>query len=204
MNYNILTGGSGLLGKKLQKYTTCLAPSHTELDITKPETLKGDPDFIIHCAAYTDVTKAETDKKGCFDVNVMGTVNLLKAYPNAIFIYISSEYANKPVNYYSETKRAGELAVEAMAKTYLIIRTLFKPNPFPYTKAFYDQYTQGDYVDVIAPLIAKEIKTFIPNRTIYVGTGRKTMLELAQVSKPHIPATSVRLVKGVKLPNDYI
>ena len=201
----LLTGGSGLLGAELRKLLNVFAPSHKDLDITKPETLTGDYEIIIHAAAYTDVVKAETDKEDCFRVNVTGTLNLLKAYPDSNFVYISSEYSYNPVNYYSETKLAGETAIKVFAKRYLIIRTLFKPNPFPYVKAFNDQYTQGDYVDVIAPLIAKEIKNWNQeNKTVYVGTGRKTMLELARRTRPDIKAISVEDIKNVKLSKDYI
>lgn len=197
----LLTGGSGLLGRELQKHIKVDAPSHSELDITRP-IKKGNYDLVIHSAAYTDVLKAETDRINCFDINVMGTINLLHAYWDTPFVFISSEYAHKPVNYYSETKRAGEMAVEALSLHYLIIRTLFKPNPFPHEKAFFDSWTQGDYVDVIAPLIVKALTT-IDNSTIYVGTGRKTILELAMRTKPTIAATSTLLVKGVTLPTDY-
>jgi len=202
---NLLTGGSGLLASELKKYITYHAPSHNVMDITNPSTFPDDKyNLIIHCAAYTDVVKAETERDKCFETNVMGTINLLKAYPDAKFLYISSEYAHNPVNYYSETKRAGELAVQAYAKEYIIVRTLFKPRPFPYEKAFFNQFTQGDYVDMIAPLIVHLIiKGEYDNTIKYVGTGRKTMLELAMKTKPLIPACSVYEVMSVKLPTDY-
>ena len=204
-NNILLTGGSGLLGRELRKYIECEAPSHKSLDITDPVTFNGKYDTIIHCAAYTEVTLAETNRWQCFSVNVEGTINLLKDYRNTRFVYISSEYANNPVNFYSKTKLAGELAVEAYCDNYLIVRTLFKPKPFPWNKAFFDQYTQGDYVDVIAPLIANQIKNWDgASKIIYVGTGRKTMLELAQKTKPLIIACSVKDVKGVTLPKDYL
>ncbi len=207
----LLTGGSGLLGTELQKYIKCYAPSHKKLNINSRLScarlaLVKKFKLIIHGAAYTNVEKAEIEKEKCFKTNVEGTMNLLVVFPNTPFVYISSEYAYKPVNFYAETKRAGEMAVEAYAKHHLIIRTLFKPKPFPYEKAFYNQYTQGDYVDVIAPLIVKEIKKWDKktSKTVYVGTGRKTILELAERTKPTIPACSVDEVKNVRLPKDYI
>lgn len=199
----LLTGGSGLLGTEIQKYLRVDAPPHELLDITQP-IKKGDYDLIIHAAAYTEVQQAETSKRACFDVNVQGTINLLNVYHNIPFLYISSEYAHKPMNFYSETKRVGEMAVEAYASNYLIIRTLFKPRPFPHNKAFYNQFTMGDYVDVIAKLILEELAAWnFKSKRIYVGTGRKTILELAMQTKPSIPAMSVTEVKGVALPTDY-
>lgn len=198
-NRILLTGGSGLLGKHLK--INADRPSHQELDITKDIPVKK-YDLVIHAAAYTNVEKAETDEINCFRVNVMGTLKLLKAYPSTPFVYISSEYAYKPVNFYSTTKAMAEELVELHPR-HLIIRTLFKPRPWKYPKAFIDQYTMGDYVDVIAPLIEKTIEEWDgKNKMIYVGTGRKTIYSLARQTRDVEPI-SVNDIKGVKIPNDY-
>lgn len=207
----LLTGGSGLLGQELQKYIDCYAPSSKKLDITKRKTLKGEYDFIIHCAAYTDVVRAEKEPSKCLDINVRGILNLLYAFPDVPFVYISSEYAKNPVNFYSHTKRLAEEIIELAGEgyygiPYFIIRTLFKPNPFPYKKAFSDQWTCGDEVNIIAPLIAKKIKKWdkVHINSIYVGTGRKRIIDIACKSNPNIKPCSIKDVKGVKLPSDYI
>lgn len=195
----LLTGGSGLLGKELKKYIDCIAPDSNKLDITKYISPKTDVDTIIHAAAYTDVVRAETHQDECFRVNVTGTYNLLKAYPSAKIVYISSEYVTNPVNFYAKTKLwAEELVLQR--NIHLIIRTSFVPRPFPHKFAFADQYTEGDYVDVIAPLIAKQIIKGSVG-TINVGTGRKTMFELARQTVPHILGNSVDDVE-VKLPKN--
>lgn len=201
----LLTGGSGLLGKKLWEYLDFYAPSSKGLDITEPETLSiaGDYKRVIHCAAYTNVPKAEIEKSKCFNINVTGTYNMAKAFPDAYFVYISTEHVGIPVNYYSHTKLWGEEMVKKHHQKYLIIRTLFKRNPFPYKYAFFDQHTQGDYIDVIAPLIAKEILKGTTG-TVHLGTGRKTMFELARRTKPNIKANSIKDIKDVKMPHDYV
>ena len=196
-----MTGGSGLLGQEIQKHIGVFAPSSKEFNILYPHNIDREYDVVIHSAAYTDVTKAETDRKTCFDVNVNGTINMLKLFPEAYFVYISTEYCNNPVNFYSYTKLWGEDLVKKH-KNHLIIRTLFKPNPFPYEYAFIDQYTQGDYVDVIAPMIVKEI-ILGSQGTITLGTGRKNMFELARRTRPDIKGIMVDDIKGVKLPKDY-
>lgn len=198
----LLTGGSGLLGKELQKYITCVAPSHKEMDIADMNSLISyDPDVVIHCAAYTDVAKAEKEKEECFKTNVTGTYNLATVFKYRYFIYISSEYAVNPINYYSQTKQMGEEIVRSICPSHLIIRTLFKPNPFPYKYAFFDQFTNGDYVDVIAPMIASEIMKRSTG-IINIGTGKKSIFELARRTKPHIKAISVDDVKDVKIPKE--
>ena len=120
-------------------------------------------------------------------------------------MYISTEYVYNPVNWYAQTKKMAEALVVTGVNPYLIISTLFKPSPFPFEKAFIDQYTMGDYVDVIAPMIVDEIKRWDrkTNKLVDVGTGRKTIFELAKRTRPDVKPCSVDDIKGVKLPKDY-
>lgn len=196
----LLTGGSGLLGQYLKFESD--RPSHKELDITKPITPR-DYELVVHAAAYTDVQKAETDKTRCFEANVYGTLNLLSAYPTTPFVLISSEYAQNPLNFYSLTKHMAEELVMAFPN-YLIIRTLFKPTPWPYPKAFIDQWTQGDSVDVIAPLIDREIMNWNRKgkKIVYVGTGRKRIYDIAVKTKPGVLSNSIKEMQ-VPIPFDY-
>lgn len=214
----LFLGGHGLLGThlihllksqsgdgNLYPIIEVDSPSQEELDITK-EIEKKDYDMVIHAAAYTDVSKAEIERQKCFDVNVIGTKNLAEVYKDIPFVYISSEYAHNPVNHYSVTKWLGELVANEIAERCLIIRTLFKPNPFPYVKAFDDQWTQGDYVDKIAPLICNQILDWVGSKSemVYIGTGRKTMYELAVRTKLDVKSCSVDDITSVKLPKDYL
>jgi dTDP-4-dehydrorhamnose reductase len=206
----LLTGGSGLLGTDLKKYFDCIAPSSKELDVTNPATFKAyktqNVTLIIHCAAYTDVAKAEVEPAKCLDINVIGTIRLLNDFYMVPFVFISSEYAKHPVNTYGKSKQLAEEVVKASASPYLIIRTLFKPRPYPWDRAFIDQITQGDYADVIAQLIAKEIKLWNKKdrEEMYVGTGRKSMYELALKTRPDVKPNSIKDIKGVKIPRDYV
>ena len=196
----LLTGGSGRLGREIQGYTKCIAPSSQEMNITK-NLEKMKVDFIIHAAAYTDVSKAERERDKCFGINVLGTLNMVQTYYDTKFVYISSEYAHNPQNFYSWTKLWGEEMV-SKHPNHLIIRTSFTQRPFPYEYAFVDQYTQGDYIDIIAPMILKEIVKGTTG-TIYVGTKRKTMFELARQTRADIKGNSVNDIFEVKLPHDY-
>ena len=207
----LYTGGSGRLGIELQKITDNMGwnfPSHQGMDITDIDSIWKDFkfDLIVHGAAYTDVAGAEKEKELCKEINVHGTKNLLDFFPGIPFVYVSSEYANKPVNYYSITKLMAEQVVEKSKRPYLIIRTLFKPRPYPYNRAFVDQWTQGDYVDVIAPLIIKSIYNWNMKTcmTEYVGTGRKTVYDLAVQTRPDVKKAHVRDVTTVRLPKDYV
>lgn len=207
MNKIILLGGSGLLGTEIQKHLECDAPSHMQLDIMNSKFPDKKYDLVIHAAAYTNVDKAEVEQEEVFNINLGGTLNLLYEYSLTPFVYISSEYAHNPVNMYSASKYAGELAVKCLAERHLIIRTLFKANPWPHDMAWVDQYTEGDYVDVIAPLIVDEIKRWYrqkESKTVHIGTGRKTMYELALRTKPDVKPISLKDFIGIRRPYDYL
>ena len=210
----LLTGGAGLLGKYLKPALRKMgwevyAPSHRDLDVTK-KIRKVRVDLVIHAAAYTNVALTQHMRLKAYRVNVEGTENLACAYWNTPFVYISTEYARRAVNFYGETKAYGELMVALTCSRYLIIRTLFKPTPYPWDVAFTNQYTQGDYVDVIAPLIAEKVREWYnkgaQSGLTYVGTGRKTMYELARRTRPDVKGNFVEDIereKGVKIPKDY-
>ena len=210
----LLTGGSGLLGTELQKHIDCIAPSHADFDVTDPGlTLPEGVDCIVHAAAFTDLVAAEQNKAEAYRVNVGGVQNLTRL--GVPIIYISTEYVfdgkrgnyveddpPNPVNYYSLTKVLGELAARAAPRS-LVIRTVFKPRPYEHKRAFVDMWTSGDYVDVIAPLIARVIEArdrFARHDTIHVGTGRKCIVELARQTADVEPA--LRNLAPLALPMD--
>ena len=204
----LITGGNGRLATELKKHLSGDYLTKEEFDFTKPIKLKQKYDLIIHAGGYTNTLKAETDDKDeCFRINVYGTFNLVEHYKNTPLIFISSEYAKNPICIYALTKKLGEEIVKSHSK-HFIIRTSFKPNPFPFPYAYEDQYTQGDYVDVIAKLLAKRIKRW--NRKTceleYLGTGRKTVLELAKRTRPDVKPNRVDdFIKQTNVPiqKDY-
>src|ERR1700722_14417241 len=77
----LLTGTNGQVGGALRpllaKHGSVIAPSRTEFDLTKPETLAEaldgfKPDLIINPAAYTAVDRAEDERELAFLVNAKG------------------------------------------------------------------------------------------------------------------------------------
>lgn len=203
----LITGGTGKLGTELKKHLEGDYVGSADFDFTKKIERK-EYDLIIHIGAYTDVRKAESEEtEKCFLVNTYGTFNLVKTYKDVPFIFISTEYAKDPIGVYSLTKKLGEEIVKTHPN-HLILRTLFKPKPFPFDKAYIDQYTQGDYVDVIAKLLADRVKSWDRKTSgmEYLGTGRKTMYELAKRTRPDVEPNSVEdYIKetGTPIPKDY-
>lgn len=110
-------------------------------DLTNEKDLKFllqniNPDIIIHCAAITDVNFCENNKDIAYKNHVTVTKNLAQEFPEAKFIYIStdsvydgfkgnfSEIDNtSPQNYYAMTKLLGENEVLKFNSNSYILRT---------------------------------------------------------------------------------
>ena len=122
-------------------------PSRTSfhiLDITDPVQTKqvvaqNKPDVVIHTAAMTNVDQCETDRKGCWKANVDGVKNIMQACEqvNAFLLHVSTDFIfdgkfgpldeqaiPQPVNYYGESKLAGEQVVMQSKLDWAIARTV--------------------------------------------------------------------------------
>lgn len=143
----LVTGYNGQLGydviKELERRNIeCLGIDKNELDLTKKDDVYNyiknyNPNVVIHCAAYTQVDKAEENKELCYDVNVNATkyiVDICKEI-GAKILYISTDYVFNgeiegyhmidekadPINYYGLTKYLGEEEVRK-CKEHFIVR----------------------------------------------------------------------------------
>jgi dTDP-4-dehydrorhamnose reductase len=207
MSKILITGGTGRLAAELKKHLEgdYVGIEHWDFIYEVP---KKEYDLVIHMGAYTDVAKAEKEKEKCMLTNVLGTFNIVETYKDTPIIYISTEWAHRPLGAYALSKQLGEEIVKTHPK-YLILRTLFKPNPWPFEYAYDDQMTQGDYVDVVAKILADIANTWDRKtcKMDFLGTGRKTILELAQRTKPDVKPNKVNDWNeklGKKLvPHDY-
>lgn len=200
----LLTGSTGKLGSQLLAMHPIIIG--TKFDITKeiPKWVAeaGALDLIIHAAAHTYVGEAENDAKNVFKVNVYGTYNVMTAYKDVPLVYISSEYAHKPLGTYALSKYLGEEIVKRHPH-HLIIRTLFKPRPWPFDVAYINQWTKGDYTDVIAKLIWEKIQSWDKKTSelCHIGTERKTMYQLAKETKYNVVPN---YVTSPIIPLDYL
>lgn len=220
----LLTGGTGRLGTALRELLPeLIAPSRAELDITDLSSVerafaKYQPKIVVHAAAYTNVAGAETEKALCWRVNVEGTRNLVRAALgyDPHFVHISTDYVfwgdvgsyreDDPVgpvrNYYALSKLVAEELVRLLPR-HLIIRTSFRPSPWPYPTAYTDLFTSQDYLEVIAPQIALALQNLhrIPYATLHIATERKSAYELALRTRPDVrPARRQEAL--VALPED--
>lgn len=115
-----------------------------ELDITNIKSVKKkfqhkSVDFIINCAAYTNVDGAEDEKEKAFSVNELGIKNLIKLSEekNSKLIHVSTDYVfdgnsktpykendiTNPHGVYGKSKLAGEIAIIESSIKSVIIRT---------------------------------------------------------------------------------
>ena len=148
MNY-LVTGAHGQLGNELKLLLgdKAVYADVNELDITDERAVAAffqdcQFDFVINCAAYTAVDKAEDDPELADRINRLGPT-LLARYGKHI-IQISTDYvfdgtahlpykeddAVNPLSVYGSTKLAGENAVLAEAQTAVVIRTAWLYSSF--------------------------------------------------------------------------
>lgn len=126
----LITGANGMLANAVKKEfenEELILTDVKDLDITDKEATidfveKCRPDYIINCAAYTAVDKAEEDKELAEKVNGEGPKNLAIAAKraNSILIHISTDYVfggNKEVSYeYKETDEIAPVTVYGITK----------------------------------------------------------------------------------------
>ena len=145
----LVTGANGQLGQELRLLlgNRAVYVGHDELDIADEAAVKAffeaqSFDFVINCAAYTAVDKAEDDAEAADRANRLGPA-LLARYGRRM-VHVSTDYvfdgtscrpyrendAPNPVSVYGRTKLAGEAAVLNEAETAVIIRTAWVYSSF--------------------------------------------------------------------------
>jgi len=199
--------GSGLLGTKIisltgWKYINRSEDNFNFLESNSyyPLLLKHKPEEVINCIAYTK-TLDDLNSDLHWNTNYVGVIDLVDMC-NALDIkltHISTDYVyanskphateeNIPVHYdnwYTYTKLLADAYIQAKCEKYLILRSSFKPNPFPHKEAWIDLIGNFDYVDVIAKLMIKVIKKDAIG--IYnIGTELKTIYDMAKETNPNV------------------
>jgi GDP-4-dehydro-6-deoxy-D-mannose reductase len=140
----IVTGSTGFVGRHLlpalRSHFVHAEVQATEFDVTDLESIESAiesarPDAVVHLAAVAAISLARQDPETAWRVNLFGTLNLARTLatkaPNCWLLYASSADAYgasfrrgvalqecaalAPLNVYSATKAAADLALGAMA-----------------------------------------------------------------------------------------
>ena len=145
----LITGANGMLAKSVRKRlegNELICTDVADLDITDEEAVlkkvsEIKPEYIINCAAYTAVDKAETAGEIVEKINADGPRNLAKAAKKneCVLVHVSTDYVfggdldvekdykeddpKNPVTAYGITKLHGEEAIEENTDKYYIFRT---------------------------------------------------------------------------------
>ena len=146
----LITGANGQLGSEIRK-SSVLFPDFSfvftdlnELDITSPSAVAAmlaeeKPQWLINCAAYTAVDKAETEEETAWLINAVAPA-ILAEKSKAVgcrFVQISTDYVFDgknhrpyieddevcPTSIYGKTKLEGELISLTNNPETLVIRT---------------------------------------------------------------------------------
>lgn len=198
MSKIFITGGHGILGRELVKRfsisNTVFSPNSIECDITDYKQVLNlvnefNPDLIIHAAAYVDTFGCENNINKAIDVNIIGTINLVKSIleKKCKFVYISSEYVFggykgnytiddrlDPKNVYGKTKATSEYIVSILPD-YQIIRSPFIRKVYP--KVFTDQYCSRYFLDEAADKIVDNIINN-KNKLVHISSHRDSLYNL--------------------------
>jgi dTDP-4-dehydrorhamnose reductase len=190
----LITGVNGQLGHDVKKRLTALgiesfgvdlpAVDITNKDQTEELILRIRPDVIVHCAAYTDVDRAEDEQEKCYKVNVSATRNIAEACKmiDAKMVYISSDYVfdgsgekphlendpTNPINYYGFSKEKGEDITRELIDKYFIVRTswLFGNHGNNFVKKMLELAKTKNEIDVVydqigSPTYSSDLATTI-------------------------------------------
>ena len=148
----MITGASGLLGRACAQAFADLKPitcawsragnDDLRIDLKDPEAVRAaveeqSPDLIIHTAAERkpDICENQQDQTLALNVDATRTVAEVAAEINAKLVYISTDYVFdgsnppyavddtcNPLNFYGQTKRAGEEAVLKASGKHIVLR----------------------------------------------------------------------------------
>ena len=194
----LVTGADGMLGQDLCPILEdcgheVIETDLPEIDITKPDVIldvlsSEKPDVVIHCAAYTNVDKAEEDIEAARLINKTGTKNVAEvcAKLDIPIVYISTDYVfdgksnvpylpnspKNPINNYGLTKSEGEDEVRKLCEKYYIVRTSW----------LYGHHGKNFVETMLSLAIKDELKvvddqTGCPTWTVELSNGIAKILE---------------------------
>ena len=175
-NRLLVTGAHGLLGSEIVSLfrgdfdLTAVDLAHCDITVGSDvdRTFRElRPEILIHCAAYTAVDKAESDREAAFLVNEQGTRNVARASARTgcRLVTFGTDYVfdgeagrayreddeTHPLSVYGQSKLAAERACAESGAQYLSIRTqwLYGENGKNFVFAILDRARRGEALRVV-------------------------------------------------------
>jgi dTDP-4-dehydrorhamnose reductase len=169
----LVLGGSGMLGQEVVRHLAdrrwfVAAPSHIELDVTWPQHLEklrlrdfGEFDWVVNCAAYTQVDQAELEPMAAMNVNGVapGTIASVCHQNGWSLLHVSTDFLfdgesdtpytednlPSPLGIYGRSKLFGEQNVLSEKPDSLIVRTawLFGPTGKCFPRTMIEAWLAG-------------------------------------------------------------
>ena len=187
----LITGADGQLGISIIDFKDHF-PNYniipTDRDIFDISNLEGmvefingkNVDYIINCAGYTNVDKAEEDDDVVYKINYLGVSHLttLCKENNIKLVHVSTDYvfdgkscvplkesdSTNPIGVYGKSKRKGEISIIDSDIEYLIIRTswLYSEHGHNFVKSIIRLSSEKNKLNIIAdqvgtPTYAKDL-----------------------------------------------
>jgi dTDP-4-dehydrorhamnose reductase len=179
MSKILVIGAGGQLGQCLKVVaerrgiTEIVFPAEQDANILNADGLsellaKEQPAYVINCAAYTAVDKAEDEVDMAKAINETGVAYLASAClkNNATLVHVSTDFVfegnevkllkeddeAKPINVYGVTKLDGERAVASILPAHFIIRTswLYSEYANNFVKTMLKLGAERDELNIIA------------------------------------------------------
>lgn len=178
----LVTGSNGQLGKELKQLSSSF-PQFEFIFLAREDLavhhfgllrnfFKGyHPQYLINCAAYTAVDRAETEKELAFQINAeaVGVMAAVCAAYNTRFIHISTDYvfdgtatspykedaATNPQSVYGTSKLEGEEQAFRFNPDAIVIRTAWVYSEFGknFVKTMMKLMNERDEVNVVSDQI---------------------------------------------------
>lgn len=193
----LITGANGQVGSELKKISSAY-PQYSFTFLTREDLPLEDPtviknyfetnqfDFLVNCAGYTAVDKAESEKELAFRINAtaVGELSAICWKNNIKFIHISTDYVfdgnanvpykedsvTNPQTVYGASKLEGERLVFAENSDAIVIRTSWVYSSFGtnFVKTMLRLFEEKEEINVVndqfgAPTYAADLATLIMN-----------------------------------------
>ena len=176
----LIVGGRSNLAKHFQSMypKQSISLGRAKCDITSEKSLrkaisKFDGNYVLNCAALTNIDDCEQKLLKCFNINTFGAYLLNKVCleKGKKLIHISSNYALDPVNNYGWSKYLSE---KVISRNFLIIRTSF------YSKDLFiiKNILKGKKIKVYKNLYFNPISINRLAEEIQVNLGKKGVINL--------------------------